>query len=166
MSWILEVCVDSVESAIAAEQGGADRIELCSSLLEGGVTPSHGLIQQVCRALSTCKVHVLIRPRGGDFLYSESEIGVIKQDILLAASIGAHGIVLGFLTPAGTIDVNLTGYFVDLCSALGEKYMKRIIQISSCLFVGDSACRCIQFIQFQTSLISNTYLNYLSQGLI
>lgn len=120
MSLTLEVCVDSLESAVAAEQGGADRIELCSSLGEGGITPSHGLLQQVCRTLNNCRVHVLIRPRGGDFLYSESEVAAIKEDILHATSLGAHGVVLGFLTPQGTVDVNLTGYFVELCSALGK----------------------------------------------
>lgn len=119
MSYTLEVCVDSVESAIAAEEGGADRIELCNSLIEGGVTPSHGLVQYICRNLTSCKVYVLIRPRGGDFLYSDAEIAVMKSDIIYAASCGAHGVVLGCLTADGHIDTDRTTVFVELCSALG-----------------------------------------------
>jgi copper homeostasis protein len=124
MPYTLEVCVDSLESALAAEEAGADRIELCSALAEGGLTPSHGLIQQVCRALTTTRVHVLIRPRGGDFLYSDQSeiIAIARADVLHAAAAGAAGIVAGFLTPTGTIDTDLTTDFVDLCAALNLNF--------------------------------------------
>lgn len=119
--YILEVCVDSLEGALAAEAGGADRIELCSCLSEGGLTPSHALVHMVCRKLrsSFCRVHVLVRPRGGDFLYSEGEVAMMREEVLHAASAGAHGIVVGFLTPKGDVDVNRTVYFVQLTRALG-----------------------------------------------
>ncbi|XP_060245929.1 copper homeostasis protein cutC homolog isoform X6 [Meriones unguiculatus] len=113
----MEVCVDSVESAVNAERGGAGRIELCSGLLEGGTTPSMGILQVVKQSVQI-PVFVMIRPRGGDFLYSDREVEVMKADIRLAKLYGADGLVLGALTEDGNIDKDLCTSLVALCRPL------------------------------------------------
>ena len=97
------MCIGSVCSAKAARDGGAARVELCSALEIGGITPSPGLMQQV-RQVEGIKMHVLIRPRGGDFLYDEDEIRCMEQDIVAARECGADGVVIGALTADGDID--------------------------------------------------------------
>ncbi|MEI6695803.1 MAG: copper homeostasis protein CutC [Bacteroidota bacterium] len=100
---LLEVCVHSVESAIAAEKGGAQRVELCDNIPEGGTTPSSAAILLARKHLAI-DLHVMIRPRGGDFLYSSLELEIMKQDIIAAKNLGADGLVFGILTREGKID--------------------------------------------------------------
>jgi copper homeostasis protein len=106
---IFEICVDSVAGVRVARDAGADRVELCSDLAEGGITPSLGLIEAAVAAAGPVRVQVLIRPRGGDFVYTEDEAAVMLRDVDAAAAAGAAGIVSGALTADGTVDTDVTG---------------------------------------------------------
>ncbi len=113
---IIEVCANSYQSAVNAEEAGADRIELCTELAVGGITPSFGLIKKVSEKLSI-PIHVLIRPRSGDFTYSREEFQIMKTNIALCADLGVSGIVSGVLQSDGTLDKTRTG---ELISAAGD----------------------------------------------
>lgn len=108
----IEACIDSVESALAAEQGGADRVELCDDLVEGGTTPSAGMIE-LCAERLNIPVFVIIRPRGGDFLYADAEFEVMRRDVARASAFGASGVVLGLLLRDGTVDTERTRILID-----------------------------------------------------
>lgn len=103
MSVLIEACVDSVSSAVAAERGGAGRLELCDALFDGGTTPSAGMISAV-KAAVRIPVFVIVRPRGGGFVYSFEELAVMRLDIEAARMLGADGIVVGALTKDGRVD--------------------------------------------------------------
>lgn len=111
--YLLEVCANSVASCLAAQQGGAKRVELCDNLYEGGTTPSHGMIT-LARKKITINLNVIIRPRGGDFCYSEDEFQVMRRDIMQCKTIGVDGVVIGVLLPNGQVDVERTRQLVDL----------------------------------------------------
>lgn len=110
---LVEACVDAIDAALEAERGGAGRIELCGELLQGGVTPSAGLIGAVRERL-TIPVFVLIRPRTGDFLYSPNERDVMRRDIVLAKSLGVDGVVIGALTATGDVDVDVIRELIEV----------------------------------------------------
>jgi len=118
---LLEVCIDSVASAVAAERGGARRVEVCSNLAEGGVTPSARLIAMVRKGI-TIAMHVLIRPRSGDFYYSADEFEVMKRDIVLAKQLGANGVALGVLDEQGRVDVPRTRELAELARPLSVTF--------------------------------------------
>lgn len=102
--YVFEVCANSVESCIAAWEGGAQRAEICAAMSEGGITPSWATVR-LARKYTSLRLHVMIRPRGGDFLYSPLELEVMENDILAAREAGADGVVFGCLTPEGEIDL-------------------------------------------------------------
>ena len=108
----VEVCANSMASALAAEQAGADRIELCSELAVGGITPSPGLLEEV-RETIRIPVHVLIRPRSGDFVYSDAEFRIMLRDIAACRRLGFEGIVSGCLQADGSVDAARTRALVD-----------------------------------------------------
>lgn len=117
MARLLEVCTGSVESVIAARDGGAARFELCSALEVGGITPSVGLMR-LTREVKDIAMHVLIRPRGGDFLYNEAEIQCMEQDIIAARDCGADGVVIGALTADGNIDITTCSRLVKAAQGM------------------------------------------------
>lgn len=114
---ILEICAGSVESAIAARDGGATRIELCAALEIGGTTPSAGLIAEA-RKIEGIVLNVIIRPRGGDFLYNEYEAACMEQDIRTCRQLGADGVVIGALTAEGDIDTALCKRLIDAADGM------------------------------------------------
>lgn len=99
-----EICANSVESCLAAQAAGADRVELCAGIPEGGTTPSYGEIKIARKLLTSTKLHVIIRPRGGDFLYTPLELERMQEDILMCRELGVDGIVIGCLTEEGEVD--------------------------------------------------------------
>lgn len=112
MKFKLEICVDNIVSAIIAQESGADRIELCGSLTEGGTTPGLGTIRSVREKISI-GLHVIIRPRGGDFLYSKAEYEIMKRDIEICGENNVNGVVLGILLPDGNIDIERTARLIE-----------------------------------------------------
>jgi copper homeostasis protein len=118
---LLEVVIDSAESALAAQEGGAGRVELCDNLLEGGTTPSAGMIATV-RGAITIGLMVMIRPRGGDFCYSAREFAAMQHDVRVAQELGADGVVFGILTPDGAVDVARTAALIALARPLNVTF--------------------------------------------
>ena len=115
---ILEACVNSAISAVEAQQGGADRVELCENMLEGGCTPSAGTIRHAVRNLSI-PVFVMVRPRGADFCYSDAEFEIMEDDVARAKELGAAGVVFGILRTDGTIDTERMSRLVSLARPMG-----------------------------------------------
>ena len=107
-----EICANSVASCIAAQEGGADRVELCAGIPEGGTTPSFGMIRNARENISIA-LNVIIRPRGGDFLYSESELREMVYDIQAAKELGADGLVFGCLRPDGSVDMEAMSVLME-----------------------------------------------------
>jgi copper homeostasis protein len=118
---ICEICVDSVAGVRAAQDAGAQRVELCADLLEGGITPSLGMIRQA-RKVAGIGLNVMIRPRGGDFLFNDDEFASMRADIETAKAEGANGVVIGLLTATGEIDVGRTRELIGLARPLSVTF--------------------------------------------
>lgn len=118
---LLETCVDSIEGALAAQQGGADRVELCADLFEGGITPSAGTIQLARQRLKIA-LNVIIRPRGGDFCYSDAEFEAMKLDVEFAKRAGADGVVVGILNEDGTVDMERMRPLIQLARPMSVTF--------------------------------------------
>ena len=112
-----EICANSVASCIAAQEGGADRVELCSGIPEGGTTPSFGMIRKA-RASIDIALNVIIRPRGGDFLYTSDELEEMVHDIKAAKELGADGLVFGCLTKEGNVDKEAMSILMEAAGGL------------------------------------------------
>lgn len=117
-----EVCANSVESCLAAQAGGADRVELCAGIPEGGTTPSYGDIATARELLTHTRLHVIIRPRGGDFLYTPVEQRIMLKDIENARRLGADGVVFGCLTPEGDIDIALMKQLLEAAQGMSVTF--------------------------------------------
>ena len=117
----LEICANSVASCIAAQEGGAGRIELCDNLLEGGTTPSYATIV-LARQKVDIDLYPIIRPRGGDFLYTDLEFAIMEKDIALCKQTGCNGIVIGLLTADGRVDIPRTKQLVDQAWPMGVTF--------------------------------------------
>ena len=121
MEYKVEICANSVRSCLEAQKGGAYRVELCAGIPEGGTTPSYGEIA-VARELLDIKLNIIVRPRGGDFLYSEVEHRTMLHDIEMAKKIGVDGVVIGCLKPDGTIDMERNKELVDAAEGMSVTF--------------------------------------------
>lgn len=121
MKRILEICAGDIDSVYAAARGGADRVELCCALSEGGLTPSAGMIEEAL-GVKEVKVNVLIRPRSGDFVYSKGELRVMIRDIEMCRSLGVNGVVFGALTPDGDIDMEACRKMASAANGLHKTF--------------------------------------------
>lgn len=130
---LLEICAGDIASVTAAAAGGADRVELCSALSEGGVTPSAGFIAAAC-AVGGVRKHVLVRPRGGDFLYTEAEKAVMLADVARCRDAGADGVVVGALQPDGTVDLPFLCRLVEAAGGMSVTFHRAFDLCSDPMF--------------------------------
>ncbi|HVZ57266.1 MAG TPA: copper homeostasis protein CutC [Chitinophagaceae bacterium] len=121
VTYLLEIATSDWLTTRAAVEGGADRIELCANLSEGGTTPSYGHIRQ-CREAFSLPIYPIIRPRGGDFLYTDEEFSIMERDVLLAKQLGCDGIVTGLLLADGSVDRDRTARLVETAYPLGVTF--------------------------------------------
>lgn len=115
---IIEICANSAQSCVEAQAGGAKRVELCAGIPEGGTTPSYGEIRMAQQSAPNIDINVIIRPRGGDFLYTTKEVESMLYDIELCRQLGVHGVVFGCLTDDGNIDVSLMRRLMNAAAPL------------------------------------------------
>ena len=127
----IEICANSVESAVKAQQAGAYRVELCAGIPEGGTTPSFGEIRMARQLLNQTKLHVIIRPRGGDFLYSPLEQEIMLHDIKVSRQLGADGVVFGCLTAEGKVDMPLMKKLMNAVGDMSVTFHRAFVMCSN-----------------------------------
>lgn len=137
MSIELEVCIDNLESLSLAIEGGATRIELCSSLALGGLTPSYGLMRQAAK-MSSVPVYAMIRPRQGDFLFNDLDVECMLEDVRAAKQAGLNGIVIGVLTPDGDVDISVCEKLIAEAGELGVTFHRAIDQSNDAIAALDA----------------------------
>lgn len=153
----IEICVDSVESCINAEKGGADRLELCGNMFEGGTTPSYGVLQ-LAREMVSKPIYAMVRPRGGDFCCNDIEFEIMKREIKLMKELKIDGIVFGILTKEGKVDKERCSKLLDLWGT-NKATFHRAIDVSSNL---NEACEDIISLGFERILTSGGEANVMS----
>lgn len=153
----IEICVDSVKSCINAEKGGADRLELCGNMFEGGTTPSYGVLQ-LAREMVSKPIYAMVRPRGGDFCYNDIEFEIMKREIKLMKELKIDGIVFGILTKEGKVDKERCSKLLDLWGT-NKATFHRAIDVSSNL---NEACEDIISLGFERILTSGGEANVMS----
>lgn len=153
----IEICVDSVESCINAEKGGADRLELCGNMFEGGTTPSYGVLQ-LAREMVSKPIYAMVRPRGGDFCYNDIEFEIMRREIKLMKELKIDGIVFGILTKEGKVDKERCSKLLDLWGT-NKATFHRAIDVSSNL---NEACEDIISLGFERILTSGGEANVMS----
>jgi copper homeostasis protein len=126
---ILEACVESYSEAIAFQLAGAGRIELCENLFVGGTTPSYGTIKMCCNNLKI-PVATMIRPRGGDFCYSDDEFSIMQEDVKVCKALGSQGVVFGLLTKENKIDVERTKILANLAGSMQTVFHKAFDEVN------------------------------------
>ncbi len=153
----IEICADSVISCINAEKGGADRVELCDNMFEGGTTPSFGILQ-LAREKVNIPIYAMIRPRGGDFIYDDIEFEIMKRELKLIKELNIDGIVFGILTKEGRVDKERCSKLLDLW-ADGKAVFHRAIDVSRDL---NEACEDIISLGFERILTSGGEANVMN----
>ena len=157
MNTKIEICVDSVQSCISAEKGGADRLELCGNMFEGGTTPSYGVLE-LAREKVNATIYAMVRPRGGDFCYDDIEFEIMKKEIKLMKELKIDGIVFGILTKDGRVDKERCSELLDLWGS-SKATFHRAIDVSSDL---NKACEDIISLGFERILTSGGEANVMS----
>lgn len=153
----LEICANSFTSALAAQNGGAHRVELCENMAEGGTTPSYAQIK-LCKENLNIEVWPIIRPRGGDFLYTELEFNLMKEDIKICKSLGCDGIVIGILKTNGEIDILRCAELIELAKPMPVAF-HRAFDMSNDLFKALENLINLGVVRVLTSGAANTALN-------
>ncbi|WP_300365371.1 copper homeostasis protein CutC [Brachyspira sp.] len=157
MNTKIEICVDSVESCINAEKGGADRLELCGNMFEGGTTPSYGVLKLAREKVNT-PIYAMVRPRGGDFCYDDIEFEIMKKEIKLMKELKIDGIVFGILTKDGIVDKERCAELLNLWGS-SKATFHRAIDVSCDL---NKACEDIISLGFERILTSGGEANVMS----